>query len=200
MGVGVGFGAGHPCGKTGVPWLHPRFLRFCRIFFFPLKLFLKLFIQFLLLIHLFCLGLCGVLVAAHRLSLAAVHGLLMWWRLLLWISGSGRTGFSSYSTQAQSSLSMWDLPNPGIELMSTALAGEFLTPGFPGSAVVKNLPASAGDAGSTPGSGRPPGGGSWSQLDSLPAEVAAHSCSCLENPVDRGAWWGNVHGVAKSQT
>ena len=25
-------------------------------------------------------------------------------------------------------------------------------------------------------------------------------CSCLENPMDRGAWWATVHGVAKSQT
>ena len=25
-------------------------------------------------------------------------------------------------------------------------------------------------------------------------------CSCLENPVDRGAWWAVVHGVAKSRT
>ena len=68
---GCGVGAGHPCGKTGVPWLHPRSLRFCRIFFF------LLFIQFLQLTHLFCLGLCWVFVAAHRLSLVVVPGLLI---------------------------------------------------------------------------------------------------------------------------
>ena len=41
-----------------------------------------------------------------------------------------------------------------------------------------------------PGSRRSPGGGHVSPLH----------YSCLENPMDRGAWWGTVHGVAKSQT
>ena len=53
--------------------------------------------------------------------------------------------------------------------------------------VVKNLPANAGDvreAGSIPGSGRSPGGG-----NSNPFQY-----SCLENPMDRGAWWATVHG------
>ena len=61
--------------------------------------------------------------------------------------------------------------------------------GFPGSAV-KNLPDSAGDAGSFPGSGRSPGEGDGNPLQ----------CSCLENSMDGGAWWAAVHGVAKSQT
>ena len=59
--------------------------------------------------------------------------------------------------------------------------------------VVKNLPANAGDtrdAGSIPGSGRSPGGGYGNPLQ----------CSCLENPMDRGAWQATVHGVTKSQT
>ena len=57
--------------------------------------------------------------------------------------------------------------------------------------VVKNLPANAGDvrgAGSIPGLGRSPGGGHVHQLQ----------YSCLENPMDRGAWWATVHGVAQS--
>ena len=57
--------------------------------------------------------------------------------------------------------------------------------------VVKNPPASAGDAGnsgSVPGLGRSPGGGDSNQY------------SCLENPTDRGAWTTVVHRVAKSQT
>ena len=57
----------------------------------------------------------------------------------------------------------------------------------------KNPAASAGDvrdAGSIPGSRRSPGGGSGNPLQ----------CSCLENSMDRGAWWATVHGVAKSQT
>ena len=61
--------------------------------------------------------------------------------------------------------------------------------GFPGS-VVKNLPDSAGDAGSFPGLGRSPGEGDGNPLQ----------CSCLENSMDGGAWWAAVHGVAKSQT
>ena len=54
--------------------------------------------------------------------------------------------------------------------------------------MVKNLPANAGDAGSIPGSGRFPGEGHSNPLQ----------YSCLENPVDRGAWWATVHGVAES--
>ena len=61
---------------------------------------------------------------------------------------------------------------------------------FPGGSVVKNLPADAGDTGLIPGSGRSPGGGNGSPLQS----------SCLENPLDRGAWWATVHGVTKSWT
>ena len=58
--------------------------------------------------------------------------------------------------------------------------------------VVKTLPASAGglgDAGWIPGSGRSPGGGHGNPLQ----------YSCLENPMDRGAWRATVHGVAESQ-
>ena len=59
--------------------------------------------------------------------------------------------------------------------------------------MVKKLPASAGaagDVGSIPGSGRSPEEGNDNHLQ----------YSCLENPMDRGAWWAAVHGVAKSQT
>ena len=62
--------------------------------------------------------------------------------------------------------------------------------GFPGGSVVKNLPANAGDsrdAGSISGSGRSPGGGNDNPLQH----------SCLENPMDSGAWWAIIHGVAK---
>ena len=53
-----------------------------------------------------------------------------------------------------------------------------------------NLPVNAGDPGSIPRSGRPPGEGNGSPLQS----------SCLENSMHRGAWQATVHGVAKSQT
>ena len=53
--------------------------------------------------------------------------------------------------------------------------------------VVKNLPANAGDARDA---GRSPGGGHDNPLQ----------YSCLEDPMDRGAWWAIVHGVAKNWT
>ena len=46
------------------------------------------------------------------------------------------------------------------------------------------------DVGSIRGSGRSPGVGNASALQ----------FSCLENPMDRGAWWATIHGVAKSYT
>ena len=55
--------------------------------------------------------------------------------------------------------------------------------------MVKNLPANARDVGSIPGSGRSAGGG-----NSYPLMY-----SCLENPMDRGAWWATIHGVKKSR-
>ena len=65
--------------------------------------------------------------------------------------------------------------------------------GFPGGSVVKNLPDNAGntgDLGSIPGSGSSPRKGNSNPLQ----------FSCLENPMDRAAWWAAVHGVEKSQT
>ena len=56
--------------------------------------------------------------------------------------------------------------------------------------VVKNLPEDSGDkrdTGSVPRLGRSPGGGHGNPLQ----------YSCLENPMDRGAWWATVHGVTK---
>ena len=67
------------------------------------------------------------------------------------------------------------------------------TADFPSGSVIKNLPANAveaRDAGSFPGLGRFPGGGHGNPLQ----------YSCLENHMDRGAWWTTVHGVAKGQT
>ena len=65
--------------------------------------------------------------------------------------------------------------------------------GFPGGTVVKNSPANAGDIrdmGSIPGSRRYPGVGNGNPLQ----------YSCLEDSMNRGAWWATVHGVSKSQT
>ena len=58
--------------------------------------------------------------------------------------------------------------------------------------VLENTPANAEelrDAGSIPGSGRSPGEGNGNPLQ----------YSCLENPMDRGAWWDTVHGVTQSR-
>ena len=59
--------------------------------------------------------------------------------------------------------------------------------------MVKNVPANVGDirdVGLIPEWGRLSGGGHGNPLQ----------YSCLENPIDRGAWWAIVHGVAKSRT
>ena len=73
----------------------------------------------------------------------------------------------------------------GFEWIQEAVAG------FPGGSVVENLPANAGDAGdggSIPRSGRSPGEGNGNPLQ----------CSCLENPVDRGACRATVCGVTET--
>ena len=54
----------------------------------------------------------------------------------------------------------------------------------------KETACNAEDLGSIPGSGRSPGGGNGNPLQ----------YSCLENPIDRRAWWATVHGVTKNQT
>ena len=59
---------------------------------------------------------------------------------------------------------------------------------FPGSSDGKASAYNAGDPGSIPGSGRSPGEGNGNQY------------SCLENPMDWGAWWATIHGVTKSRT
>ena len=63
--------------------------------------------------------------------------------------------------------------------------------GFPGGTLVKHLPVNSGDAGdmsSILGLGRSPGKRNGNPLQ----------YSCLENPIDRGAWWAPVPVVAKS--
>ena len=53
--------------------------------------------------------------------------------------------------------------------------------------MIQNLPANTGAVGLINGSGRSPGGG-----NGIPLQY-----SCLENPMDRGAWWATVHGVPR---
>ena len=62
--------------------------------------------------------------------------------------------------------------------------------GFPGGSDEEESACSAGDLGSITGLGRSPGEGNGHPIQYL----------CLENSMDRGAWWAVVHGVAKSWT
>ena len=65
-----------------------------------------------------------------------------------------------------------------------------LASAFPGGSDGKVSACYAGDPGSIPGLGRSPGEGNGNPLQ----------YSCLENPMDRGAWQATVHGVAMSRT
>ena len=81
---------------------------------------------------------------------------------------------------------------PGMELMPPELEGKFLTARPEVALVVQSSPAHEGDVTdevSTPGSGRSPGEG-HGNLFAYP---------CLEDPVERGAWWAAVPGVTRSQ-
>ena len=61
---------------------------------------------------------------------------------------------------------------------------------FPGGSNGKESACQAGDAGSIPALGRSP-----EERSGYPLQ-----CSCLENSMDKGAWWATVHRVAKRQT
>ena len=62
--------------------------------------------------------------------------------------------------------------------------------GFPGGSVGKESASNMGDTGLIPGWGRSPGEGNGNPLQ----------YSCLENSMDREAWWATVLGVTKNQT
>ena len=70
----------------------------------------------------------------------------------------------------------------------TATCAQNTCMGFPGGADGEESACRSGDPGLVPGSGRSPGEGNGNPLQ----------CSCLENPMDRGAWRATVHGVSKS--
>ena len=93
-----------------------------------------------------------------------------------------------------------DLPDKGVKLVppvAPALAGEVFTTcaiseayihiGFPGSPMIKNSPANAGNMGWIPKLGRVPGEGNENPLQE----------SCLENPIVKGAWEATVNGLSK---
>ena len=97
------------------------------------------------------------------------------------------TDFCCYTTQ---SVVFWQvIPSKHIHWHTGRLTWRSITRLshlYCGSAV-NNLPANSGNTGSIPGSGRSPGEGNGNPLQ----------YSCLENPMDRGAWRATVRGVAK---
>ena len=82
-----------------------------------------------------------------------------------------------------SQLNILDLPQAFYSLPSRSMD-------FPGGSDHKTSAYNVGDLGSIPGSGRSPGEGNGTPLQ----------YSCQENPMDGGAWWATVQGVAKSWT
>ena len=75
----------------------------------------------------------------------------------------------------------------GHDWSDLAAAAAVFHCGFPGSLVGKESACSERDPGSTPGLGRSPG-----EWNGKPLKY-----SCLENSMDRGAWWASVHGITR---
>ena len=107
-------------------------------------------------------------------------------QLLVWASPS--TTFNL--VQLLTMFWLWPGPSPHQAHFTPAL---YIREGSQVVLVVKNLPANAGDArdlGLIPGSGKSPGEGNGNPFQ----------YSCLENPMDRGAWQATVHRVAELDT
>ena len=77
-----------------------------------------------------------------------------------------------------------------FQVASLGLSTYRIMLGFPGGSDSKESSCNAGDPGSIPGLRISPG-----ERNGYPLQY-----SCLENPMDKGAWWATAHGVAKSQT
>ena len=105
-----------------------------------------------------------------------------WWAAIYGVTQS-RTRLKRLSSSSSSSLIRSVGSNPKIRLYICYM-------GFPGGSEGKESACNAGDLGSIPGLGRSPGGGHCNPLQ----------YSCLENPMDRGAWQAIVPGVTKSWT
>ena len=111
----------------------------------------------------------------------------------LWVWGRENIYLTHFNkSKANCSLAWRSCPTVMLSQNQLSLScySEPLSLGFPGGSEVKASARNAGDLGSIPGSERSPGEGSGNPLQ----------YSCLENPMDGGAWWATVHGVAKSQT
>ena len=84
---------------------------------------------------------------------------------------------------------LWGCKESDMTERLTQYQGDY-NMGFPRGSEVKASARNAGDLGSNPGLGRSPRGGNGNPLQ----------YSCLENPMDRGAWRATVYGIAKSWT
>ena len=115
--------------------LYPELCQYIYIFF---KMFIYLYIYMYFFFGCVALGLrccvrafssCGeqglLFITVHRLLVAVAS-------VLLWSTGSRCTGFGSCGLRAQLLRGMWDLPRPGLEPVSPALSGGFLTSAPPG--------------------------------------------------------------------
>ena len=103
--------------------------------------------------------------------------------LFLHVSVTTALSFICPTSITSEKICKWTLSNDNFKVKYT---GHYYQCGSKVKASVRN----AGDLGLIPGLGRSPGEGNDNLLQ----------CSCLENPMDGGAWWSTVHGVAKSQT
>ena len=83
-----------------------------------------------------------------------------------------------------------DFPDDSVSQESACSIGKPKIQSFPGSSAGKESACNAGDSSSIPRLGRSPGEG-----DGYPLQY-----SCLENSMDRRAWWATVHGIIESQT
>ena len=119
----------------------------------------------------------------------ATHSSVLAWR----IPGMGEPGGLLSMGSHRVGHDWSDLAAAAVSFIFVLPFHSFLLPswwGFPGSSDGKASAYNAGDPGSVPGSGSSPGEGNGNPLQ----------YSCLENPLERGAWWATVHGVAKSRT
>ena len=109
-----------------------------------------------------------------------------------WVRSLGWEDPLEKGNATHSSILAWRIPWAVLSMGSQRVRHSWATFTHCGASqvvlVVKNLPANSGDTGWIPGLGISLGGGHGNPIQ----------YSCLENPMDRGAWWATVHGVAKS--
>ena len=102
----------------------------------------------------------------------------------LWF-GPAFPGLRFWALRSHKDRHSFEIPASPVSPEHTRLLA--VTLGFPGGSDSKESACNAGDLGLIPGSGRSPGEGNGYPL----------RYSCLENSVDRGAWWATVHRGAK---